>query len=70
MQRPSQLSETPSTYVRVFKKLFITQGALANSKEFKPIAKNILDSRFTRQWWSVNKEAISRHFTILDAKQK
>ena len=58
--------QQPQAYHKIFKKLFITQGALSNSREFKLIARDVLHPRHTAQWWSQNREVLSRHFTLLD----
>ena len=68
--RPALLNggemQQPQAYHKIFKKLFITQGALSNSREFKLVARDVLHPRHTAQWWSQNREVLSRHFTLLD----
>ena len=42
------------TYVKQFKKLYITQGALSASKQFRLNAKDILNKESIEQWWGLN----------------
>lgn len=64
----SILEETPPLPVKQFKKLYITQGALSSSKQFKLVAKDVLDRRYTQQWWNMNRDELKTHFTALDQK--
>lgn len=64
----TMLEETPPPPVKQFKKLYITQGALGSSKQFKLVAKDVVDKRYTQQWWHLNRDELKAHFAAQDQR--